>query len=374
VGVRERGLVGRARNRHQGIGYLPDMALPGGEQSGWRGLLALAVLAVAAVLLLVQSPSRRRWGLPGEEPEGPPPSSEPTLVAPARPDKPPHLDAPDPHATESSEFPVEPAPFVPQDAIAPEQSDDAGVPAVELVVLTSPDEPWTQGAYVSWLGRFGHAGKEGELLLDVPPGVSFEVSVSTGFHEVPVNVSVDSLGPLERRRVEVVFPPVRCELAGRLIAPNGVPVVECEFRVHAGEGKRRRVSRGRTDVLGDFRCPLAPGVRVDEEVLLELPDEAWACLRLTDTSGRIDVGPVRLAVLPVLVTGELRFPGGEPLAGALLRHGDWRTWTDHTGSFTLRGVADEPEIEVVVERWSPFVPVRVVPQAAGRVSLVGRSD
>lgn len=217
----------------------------------------------------------------------------------------------------------------------------------------------------------------------------------------------------ETRTVTLPLGPQQALLAGRLLGPTGEPLGAAPTAVEVTlwhDGKRlvhgdvHALDDGRFDwVLGDFgerdgfvvEFRLVPKEGVLGATPLPAAEPLGARVRTGTIRGgrRIELGDVRLAVLPVLASGEVLDDAGQPIAGARvtvrcgsLPAGDraremtplrsLATRCDEQGRFTILGEAPPTTCELLAEQDQHFAetlplqagaPHRLVLQRAGRL-------
>lgn len=245
---------------------------------------------------------------------------------------------------------------------------------------------------------------------DKPPG---DALVLLPFAEVMAPVRVFArfpearraaeIGPLtgpstagETRTVTLPLGPQQSLLAGRLLGPDGAPLGAAPTRVEVTlwhDGKRlvhgdvHALDDGRFDwVLGDFgeRDRFVVEFRLVSEggVLGGAAEPLGARVRTTAIRGgrRLELGDVRLVVLPVLASGEVLDDAGQPVAGARVTvrceglpggngAGEMAplrslaTRCDEQGRFTILGDAPPAACELLAEQDQHFA--ATVPLQAG---------
>lgn len=313
--------------------------------------------------------------------------------------------------------------------IAVQVVDHAGTPVLAegSIGLTTETGPVTEANDAPLLPRqFLAQNREkppGDALVLLPfAEVMAPLRVYARF---PESRRVAEVGPLtgpstagETRTVTLPLGPQQALLAGRLLGPEGQGLGAAPTRVEVTlwHGDKRLVhgdvhalDDGRFDwVLGDFgdregfvvefrlepdeKQPTGPTTEVQGVPLRLEPLGARVRTGTIRGGRRIELGDVRLGVLPILASGEVLDDAGQPIAGArvTLRCGalpsgranemaplrSLATRCDEQGRFTILGEAPPAACELLAEQDQHFdatlplqagAPHRLVLQRAGRL-------
>lgn len=153
--------------------------------------------------------------------------------------------------------------------------------------------------------------------------------------------------PDRKGRLKVRLQPAR-EIAGRVLRPDERPIADARVRVELGAPHLGPMWQGgwvETDAAGAYRIPLLP---VNEYVVVaEAPGRGRAERRVdVEQPGQTRVPPLVLPPADRTITGTVRGPDGEAIAGAVIRilgkgqpEPPPAAMTDQDGRFALKGLA-----------------------------------